>query len=214
MIEKYRNKWDWQLLRTNPQIIEKLEYILGKYREEFKIVEFLGQFDGAPAIYHFTHLFNAIDIIKDRKILSRNKAEGKFANAAGNLVARRGTAHDYARFYFRPKTPTQFYNECLGHDSSSGFLKSWKYWDGDWIHCSKWKTFYPQARNLGLPKCPLPVFFKFDLKEVLLKMADICYYSTGNMQSNWARIEKVSENPFAINTSYLYSDISDFENYK
>jgi hypothetical protein len=34
------------------------------------------------------------------------------------------------------------------------------------------------------------------------------------MQTNWARVEKVSEIPNAINTTYLYSNISDYENYK
>lgn len=210
LIEKFRNNWDWQLLRNNPQIIERLETTLEKYKAEFNAVEFLEQFDRTPYIYHFTHLFNAIDIIKERKILSRHKAEGKFANAAGNLVARRDTAHNFARFYYRPQTPTQFYNECLGMDSESGYWKEWYYYGNH----RKWKTYYPQARNLGLPKCPIPVFFKFDLKEVLIKMANRCYYSTGNMQTNWAKVEKVSETPNALNTEYLYSDISDYENYK
>ena len=47
-----------------------------------------------------------------------------------------------------------------------------------------------------------------------MKMADKCYYSTGNMQTNWARVEKLSENPNSINTIHLYSGISDYENYK
>lgn len=214
LIEKFRHYWDWQLLRKNPQVVERLETTLGKYKSEFNAVEFLEQFNRTPYIYHFTHLFNAVDIIKERKILSRHKAEGKFANAAGNLVARRDTAHNFARFYYRPQTPTQFYNECLGMDSESGYLKTWRYWDGSWIECSKWKTYYPQARKLGLPKCPIPVFFKFELKEVLMKMSDKSYYSTGNMQTNWARVNKVSENPNAINTVHLYSDASDYDNYK
>ena len=184
LIEKYRAKWDWQKLKENPQVIERLHTTLRKYEAEFNSITFLERFQHTtPYIYHFTHLFNAIDIIKSRKILSRHKAEGQFSNAAGNLVARRSTAHDYARFYFRPQTPTQFYNECLGLDSQSGYLKTWKYWDGHWIQCSKWKTYYPQARNLGLPKCPIPVFFKFELKEVMMKMLDKCFYSTGNMQT-------------------------------
>jgi len=211
LIEKYKNKWDWSLLRKNSQVIERLETSLRKYKAEFNCADFIEKFHSEPNIYHFTHLFNAIDIIKSRKILSRNKAEGKFANAAGSLVDRRSTAHNFARFYFRTQTPTQFYNECLGMDSESGDLKEWTYY-GE--HFSKWKTHYPQARNLGLPKCPMPVFFKFDLNEVVRKMAVKCYYSTGNMQTNWARVEKVCENPNSINTEYLYSDVSDYENYK
>jgi len=211
LIERYRDKWDWQLLRKNPQIIDRLDSTLSKYQAEFNCVDFLEQFERKPFIYHFTHSFNAIDIIKERKILSRNKTDGKFANAAGNLVERRGTAHDYARFYFRPQTPTQFYNECLGHDSESGYLKEWTY-DGE--HFSKWKTYYPQARNLGLPKCPIPVFFKFDLKEVLMKMPSKCFYSTGNMQTNWSQVKKVSNEPNSLNVFHLYSDVNDYENYK
>lgn len=215
LIKKHRKYWDWAELRKNPQIIDRLDTTLTKYQAEFNCVDFLDKFQRrTPCIYHFTHLFNAIEILKSRKILSRNKAEGHFSNAAGNLVDRRSTAHNFARFYFRPQTPTQFYNECLGMDSESGYLKTWRYWDGSWIECSKWKTYYPQARNLGLPKCPIPVFFKFDLKEVLMKMSDKCFYSTGNMQTNWARVEKVNENSNAINTEHLYSTVEDFENYK
>lgn len=200
IIEKYRNKWDWQLLKNNPQIIDRLDFTLKKYKAEFNCVHFLEQFDRIPFIYHFTHLFNAIGIIKERKILSRNKADGKFANAAGNLVERRSTAHDYARFYFRPQTPTQFYNECLGWDSL--------------LTTSYNKSYYSQARNLGLPKCPMPIFFKFDLKEVLMRMLDSCFYSTGNMQTNWSQVKKVADEPSMLNTQHLYSSVADFENYK
>ena len=123
---------------------------------------------------------------------------------------RRNTAHNYARFYFRTKTPTQFYNECLGHDSESGYWKEW-YYKGN--H-RKWKSYYPQAKNLGLPKCPIPVFFKFDLKEVLMKMPNKCFYSTGNMQTNWSQVKKVSKEPNSLNVLHLYSSIDDPDNYK
>lgn len=199
LIEKYRNKWDWQLLKQNPQVLERLDTLYKKYKAEFNSVEFIEQFDNVPYIYHFTHLYNAIDIIKDRKILSRNKAEGKFANAAGNLVTRRATAHNFARFYFRPQTPTQFYNECLGWDNS--------------LVTDYDKSYYSQARNLGLPKCPIPVFFKFDLKESLLKMANKCYYSTGNMQTNWASVIKVADKPNELNTTCLYYNMSEAFDY-
>lgn len=209
LIEKYRSKWNWQILRENPHIIEKLDSVLNKYKAEMNCVTFLDRFPHKPYVYHFTHLFNAVEIIKNKKILSRNRAEGKFANAAGNLVERRKDAHNYARFYYRPQTPTQFYNECLGMDSESGYWKEWKYWDGEWIYNRKWKSYYPQAVNLGLPKCPMPVFFKFDLSEVVSHMADKCYYSTGNMQTNWAKILKISDIPDRLNTQGVYSTIQD-----
>jgi len=196
LVEKYRSKWDWQLLRKNPQIIERIGTTLSKYQAEFNCVEFLEQFDREPYIYHFAHLFTVIKIIQASKILSRNKAVGSFDNAAGTtIINRTHKAHNFARFYFRPQTPTQFYNECLGWDS--------------YLSTSYGKSYYSQSRNLGLPKCPIPVFLKFDLKEVLMKMADICYYSTGNMQTDRAKVLKVADNPNSLQTNYLYDNISD-----
>lgn len=195
LIEKYRNYWDWQLLRENNQVIERLETTLKRYKAEFNCIDFIERFDCQPFIFHFTHLFNAIDIIKSRKILSRNKAEGKFSNAAGNLVARRDTAHNFARFYYRPQTPTQFYNECLG-------------WDNH-LFTDYGKSYYNQAYRLGLPKCPMPIFFKFDLKEVLMKITNCCYYSTGNMQTDRAKVIKISDDPSLLQTDHLFYNMSD-----
>ncbi|MDD7529096.1 MAG: DarT ssDNA thymidine ADP-ribosyltransferase family protein, partial [Bacteroidales bacterium] len=193
LLEQYHSKWNWQLLKQNPGVIEKLDSVLSKYKVEMNCVTFLERFPQKPYVYHFTHLFNAVEIIKKRKILSRNKADGKFANAAANIVDRRSTAHDYARFYYRPQTPTQFYNECLGWDSM--------------LQTSWGKSYYSQAFNMGLPKCPMPVFFKFDLSEVVSHMADKCYYSTGNMQTNWAKILKISDIPDRLNAQGVYSTI-------
>jgi len=191
-IDRYRKYWNWSELRNNPKIIER-GILTEKYRAELNCADFIEHFPNTPFIYHFTHLFNAVEIIKNRKILSRHKAEGKFANAAGNLVARRSTAHDYARFYYRPQTLTQFYNECLGKDSSD--------------------EYFQRAFQLGLPKCPIPVFFKFDLKEVLTKMPERCYYSTGNMQTNWASVIKIAENPNSLTTEGLYYKMEEAYNY-
>lgn len=204
LIEKYRDNWDWTKLRKNSQVVDHLSDTLSKYKAGFNCSEFIERFtDRKPYIYHFTHMFpNAIDIIKGRKILSRNKSLGHFANAAGSNVNRRVTAHNYARFYYRPQTPTQFYNECLGMDKESGEWKTWSCY-------RKWKTYYPQALRLELPKCPMPVFFKFSLEEVIAKMPDVCYYSTGNMQTNRAEVIKVTDNPNRLNVQDLYSTVKD-----
>lgn len=194
-LESYRSKWNWRLLRSNPTVIERLGDVLNRYKAEMNCADFVDGFPQTPYIYHFTHLFNAIEIIKSRKILSRHRAEGHFSNAAGNLVERRSTAHEFARFYFRPQTPTQFYNECLGWDSR--------------LRTSWGQSYFSKALDLGLPKCPLPVFFKFDLEEVVCKMSDKCYYSTGNMQTNWASPIKIGEDPKRIKTEYLYYNMSD-----
>lgn len=199
LIKKFSDYWDWKGLLDNPQIISELNIFEEKYQSKINSVKFLKELEAngeTPYIYHFTHLFNAVNIIKNRKILSRKKAEGSFADAAGSNVHRRDTAHKYARFYFRPQTPTQFYNECLGMDYTMG-------------------KYYNKALGLNLPKCPMPVFFKFNLNEVIMKMSDKCYYSTGNMQTNKAIVKKVGESPCSLKTDYLYSDISvGFERYK
>lgn len=192
LIDKYRRHWDWFELSKNSKIIE-INLLTDKYKTELNCIDFIDNFPKTPYIYHFTHLFNAIDVIKGRRILSRNKAKElgllKY-DAAGKVVDRTSKAHPFARFYFRPQTPTQFYNECLGKDSYD-------------------HKYFERARNLGLPKCPMPVFFKFDLKEILMNLHDKCYYSTGNMQTNWASVAKVSEDPHRLNTEKLYYNMSD-----
>ena len=202
IVEKYRSKWNWRILRRNPSVIDRLHNVLENYVAEFNCADFVEKFSqqsAKPSIYHFTHLFNAIEVIRTRKIYSRNKAKelGLLKYEAAGSVVHNGSekAYPYARFYYRPQTPTQFYNECLGWDSR--------------LHTSWGKSYYPQALNLGLPKCPMPVFFKFDLDEVVSKMSDKCYYSTGNMQTNWASVKKVSDNPNGLNVDYVYSTIRD-----
>jgi hypothetical protein len=108
----------------------------------------------AGFVYHFTHLENALNIIKDRKILPRNKAT--FKNSAGNsfINTTLDEIKNFTRFYFRPLTPTQYYNEGLGRETKAG----------------------------DLPQCPVMIFFKFDLKEVLEKKENQCYVSNGNLR--------------------------------
>lgn len=53
--------------------------------------------------------------------------------------------------------------------------------------------------------CPMPVFFKFDLQEVLSKRANLCSYSTGNLQTNWASVYRVIDDPYNIDAVHLYS---------
>lgn len=191
IIDRYEGRWDWVALAENPAFrssgIEKV------YTRELNLNEFYSNLKrhkpGRPFIYHFTHMFNAIEIIKSRRILSRNRACElgllKY-DAAGSVVHRSEKAHPYARFYYRTGTQTQFYNECLGKQKGS--------------------KYFSRAENNGLPMCPMPVFFKFDLQEVLTKHAERCYYSTGNMQTGWARVYKVSEDPNNIDYINLYSD--------
>lgn len=194
LIKKYSDFIDFEGLENNPTIDYETSLYIENYLKENIHKRFVYNLkkqrsNWAGYVYHFTHLTNALEIIKNRQIASRNLAMkgAKFSDAAGSVVNRRHDAHDYARFYFRPQTPTQFYNECLGKDYLSDK--------------------YDQALNLGLPKCPIPVFFKFSIDEIFKNQFDKCFISNGNLQTNWARIGTVSEMYNLFDFDDVYSTI-------
>ena len=215
-VTKYIDKWDWVALLENPKIIENAEMYHSAFKEKINGVKFIERFRiPNPKVYHFAHLFNAVSIIRLRKILSRIGGKGLFENSAGSNVHRRETAHYYARFYYRPQTPTQYYNEALGEDSQTSKEKfvfcgydgrGKKIWESH-MECPTQK--YWGAQRLGSPKCPMPVFFEFDLQEILNNCLEKCYYSTGNMQRDISQVVSVVENPSRLNTSLLYTTIKD-----
>lgn len=221
ILKKYFKKWDYNLLENNYAITryEILETCLKNILSENAAIKFVQKINSTSSIYstwkgyiyHFTHLTNAATIIGSKKILSRDSANKTgFSNAAGLVVENRHDAHKFARFYFRPQTPTQFYNENLGIDSSSGILKQWKFYNGDrWVSNSKWASHYPQAQKLGFPRCPVPVFFRFKLSEVLDKIENDCYVSNGNMQTGWAQYGTINQMIDKFNFDDLYSSIGD-----
>lgn len=211
-IQKYENKWYWSILNNNPKVIDTVPNYARQFASRVQSTVFIDRLKeecDIPHIYHFTHLYNAIEVIKNRKILSRNRAIElgllKY-DSAGSVIGRSSAAHSYARFYFRPCTPTQYYNEALGADSTLGEygpMPIYNEWgEKEWVQVFKSK--YPKAKDLGLPKCPMPVFFRFDIEEVLSQMPEICYYSDRNMQSNNPCIYKVIETPNNLGVTYLY----------
>lgn len=213
-VQKYENRWYWSELYNNLKVrndIPDLEKVFAKHSKVVVFIDRLKSKNDHPYIYHFTHLFNAIEVIKSRKILSRDRAEElgllKF-DSAGSVVMRSNLAHPFARFYFRPCTPTQYYNEALGADSQLGEMgygrPVYNEFTGEKYFPRVWKSKYPKALGLGLPKCPIPVFFRFDLEEVLSVMPELCYYSDRNMQSNNPSVYKVVEAPDHLGVDYLY----------
>ncbi|MFR0764205.1 MAG: DarT ssDNA thymidine ADP-ribosyltransferase family protein [Alistipes communis] len=205
LVRKYEDKWFWPELMRNIKFQEDIpdfENIFANHRSIVTFTDRIKWYRSNPCIYHFTHFYNAIDVIRSRKILSRDRAEElgllKY-DSAGSVVFRSSKAHKFARFYFRPCTPTQYYNEALGADSQLGYYN----WRGEW------KSKYPKAVGLGLPKCPVPVFFKFDMDEVLAKMPEQCYYSDRNMQSDNPNVYKIIDRPEALGIEYLYSTMED-----
>jgi len=205
LVRKYEDKWFWSELMRNLKVLEDIpdfEAIFAAHRSVVTFTDRIRDYRSNPCIYHFTHFYNAIDVIRSRKILSRDRAEElgllKY-DSAGSVVFRSNKAHKFARFYFRPCTPTQYYNEALGADSQLGYYN----WKGEW------KSKYPKAFGLGLPKCPVPVFFRFDMDEVLTKIPEKCYYSDRNMQSDSPNVYQIISKPESLGLEYLYSTMED-----
>lgn len=97
--------------------------------------------------YHFTNISNALKILETGKLYSRSSAVmlGVMNNDNASMQVIDMTnieAKRNVRFYFRPLTPTQYYNEGYKHPDLR----------------------YSEDRNAN---CPVPVFFAFDLAKFL-----------------------------------------------
>jgi hypothetical protein len=214
IIQEFKLYWNWTKLKRNKRVEELLGDYVTTEIDNSATLSFLDKIEQQHSswkghIYHFTHIENAVEIIKNRKIQSRNRATIK-GDAAGNVVHRRGDAHNYARFYFRPQTPTQFYNEFLGKNTSDGYENK----DGRWV------SWYEKARGLGFPKCPVPIFFRFSLKGVLFQNENDCCISNGNMQTTSSRFGSIATmiNKFGFEDLYYtpqqYATKEDFNRYR
>ncbi|WP_119790743.1 DarT ssDNA thymidine ADP-ribosyltransferase family protein [Flavobacterium anhuiense] len=120
-----------------------------------------------PHIYHFTHIENAVSILRDKIIKSRSNS--KFMDSAGSEIISQtdNERKDFARFYFRPKTGTQFYTQNLGRSEDS-------------------------VNRLGSdPLCPVPVFFVIPLDEAI-NQSD-WQVSIGNLASSQVKFGKSLE---------------------
>jgi len=113
---------------------------------------------GRPVVlYHFSHIENAVSIIKDGAVKSRQLASFKDSAGSGIIDQTEEERKQFARFYFKTKTPTQYYAENWGKGQIS------------------------ISRINSEPVCPIPVFFIFDLEQVI-KAADWAV-SLGTMAS-------------------------------
>ena len=181
LITEFNEFWDFvelfkQRNRFTADVLHVLQPYFDQPKTRFLINIDLQQSPWKGYVYHFAHLSNASEIIKQESIKSRHLAN-QVSDSAGSVVNRRHTAHDFARFYFRPQTATQFYNENLGHDQSS--------------------EYYGRAANLGYPKCPIPIFFRIQLEEIFHKHFNYCFVSNGNMQTNYAEVFPISNQAIA-----------------
>jgi hypothetical protein len=106
--------------------------------------------------FHYTDIRNAVEILKSEKLLCRTELEERgimpVDNASQVVISNtERPVKDFIRLYFRPKTPTQYRNE--------GVRPIGKRWEES--------------------HCPVPVFFLFDLKTILIK--NDSQFSQGNL---------------------------------
>jgi hypothetical protein len=110
-------------------------------------------------VYHFTDVQNAARILTDGTLYCRMEAErlGRMVidNASPDVIVQTKPEHTrFVRFYFRPRTPTQYRNEGIRPIAD---------------------------RQLGGAHCPVPVYFCFDALDLLAR--DTTETSNGNMGS-------------------------------
>lgn len=108
--------------------------------------------------YHYTDITNVVSILKTGYLYSRVKANEMNLmindNASRQVIDMTDSSVvSYVRFYFRPLTPTQYYNEGFKHPLIR----------------------YDQDENANVP---VPVFFLFNL-EKLLNSPGICFSEKG-----------------------------------
>ncbi len=111
-------------------------------------------------LFHYTDIRNAVEILRGGYLYSRQYLEDEniplISSGSSRILANTDAAiKDCVRFYFRPKTPTQYHAEGI---RSRNYLSN---------------SDYPDAH------CPVPIFFLFDSVN-LLSRSD-CEFSDGNL---------------------------------
>ncbi len=118
-------------------------------------------------LFHFADMRNVVSILKEGALLSRTEIHARqtqFTDAASHEVL--GWTDDqwkqYARFYFRPRTPMLYRNE--------GFRPRERQWQG--------------------AHCPVPVYLLFDLESVLCRVGS--RFSDGNLANAASELVEVN----------------------
>ena len=132
-------------------------------------------------VYHYTDVNNAISVLNNGVLYSRAEAQARGLmvneNANPEIIAGTDPEHlDFVRLYFRPRTPAQYVNEGIKP---------------------------PGERGNG--HCPVPVFFVFDLVEVVGR--DDASFSSGTLASH--RHVHSDQRDYFVNTipwRYVYGD--------
>ncbi len=199
IIQEFYELWYWNNLKNNKRIEDlNLLDLINDFINNDPILYFIVKISEQKSkwnncVFHFTNIDNAVKIINDKKIKSR-KSASQISNSSGILTYHtRKDPEKFARFYFRTETPTQYYNE--------GLFKS--------IHDDRY-------RNLGYPKCPIMIYFKASLQEILFKNRKLnnIYLSDGNMQRNETKYGQLTDMIKFFNYDGLFNNNNPEENSK
>ena len=125
-------------------------------------------------VFHFTDIRNAVSILKEGSLLSRNEVERRnlmhVDNASADIIERTDDNwKDFVRLYFRPRTPTQYRNEGMRLQNK---------------------------RQLNA-HCPVPIYFLFDAITVLSEANT--RFTDGNLAANpniFAHVNDLNKIPF------------------
>ncbi len=194
-------KWhlNWNKIAKNYDFTKKHKNKIDTIYQKEPALIFLNRLENQASewkgyIYHYAHLENVVKILNSGEILSRflSVERGVGQNQSSKSVVYwkekykniDDPAHEYARFYFRPKTPYQYYTEGLGIPFGKGI--------------------YEEYAQIGVeyPKCPVPFLIKIPLKEVLLKPPTELRITNGNFH-------KIDAQAFLIHDAV---HIFDYEN--
>lgn len=135
--------------------------------------------------FHFTDINNAVNILKDGKLISRELASNMHSmsndNASQEVI---NQTEDFVeknvRLYFRPRTATQYYNE--------GF-----------------QTRAVRKQLDFQADCPVPIFFLFDL-ESLLEQPGVQFSAQSLAVKNYGRLMSTVDDFANLPFSDIYSD--------
>lgn len=130
-------------------------------------------------VYHYTNIDNAASILERGEILSRNKLRDSGSmindNASDEVIEQTSSRwKDYVRFYFRPRTPTQYNNEGIRCRSTMSSFNS---------------------------HCPIPIFFLFN--SVAILNTEGVYFTNGSLANRAEHIlyntpEEFEKLPFSM----------------
>lgn len=134
--------------------------------------------------FHYTDITNAVSILNTSMLFSRAKAEAmgvmRNDNASRQVIDMTKTeAISCVRFYFRPLTPTQYYNEGFKHPQLR----------------------YCDDQNANTP---VPIFFLFDLEKLLSKPG--VKFSDQKQAGNGSTLKSGVDSFATLNFDNVYSN--------